>query len=570
MPNPSLLSTLEKVSASATSAEAAPFDWATVHQTVLKFVNPLASEQPIAPPTSSVLLAAMQRLVTIINTVQASPLVVSKGSPSETPKLETLLPYVSEEAYDVLDALRSDLAVATSSQSPLGSDRAPLSLSSSASHSLITIESLIPSLLWQIARSAYSAMHLIEGIRAKCWLPDQGWVSGMLRLVVMLEVEAPTIRWCFDLATGYPAESLLEATAIVQSDESALPIRHTAVDASDDSPSQVKHQLQTILRHLQARVPGLSTFLQGVPIELLQPGADWQGGNLRLHLGFSFSPQADGDEAIPRQPELIEAELMEETLAQTNALQRATATKPTIASLVATHVPVVQPVGRSLRPTTLVRLTDTEALERYTQQTAQQQLEQALSQLCSQQIIEEEEESQLTLIVQAAIAHCAHQPSASGLERLHPMLLMDELVPKLLWSITSSTYDMMQLVGGIPAHVLQPRAHWQQGTLRLLAALHLKAADVDYQLDLSTGRSIEADVPLDLGTIVQTNTTIGSQPTSIATIINQVEQQLHEMMLAYRLLKNGAAIAWLEDVEQDWQSGTMKLSVSLAFVADAR
>lgn len=568
MSNPSLLVTPDEFSASSSPVKVLPFDWARVHQTVLKFVNPLESEQSIVA-SSETLVAAMQRLVAIINTVRSSPLVASKGSPSETLKLETLLPYVSEEAYDVLDALRSDPAVAASRQpwigSEMGSDRAHLS--SSAPPPCLTIESLIPSLLWRIARSAYSAMHLMEGIRAKRWHPEQGWECGMLRLVVMLEVEAPTIRWCFDLATGYPTEPLLESTVIVQSDEFALPIRHTAINASDDSPSQVKYQLHTILRHLQANVPGLATFLQGVPIDLLQPGAAWQVGNLRLHFGFSFSPQAEGDEEIPRQPELIEAELMEETLTQTHALQRATVTKPTIASLLATHVSVVQPAGRSLNPTTLVRLTETEALDHAAQPTERQQFEQNLSQL-HQSLTGDDEETQLTLIVQAAIAHCDAQLGASDLELQHPMLLMDELVPKLLWSITSSTYDMMQLVGGVSAQILQPNTDWQTGTLRLLVALHLKATHVDYQFDLSTGRSIEADVSLDSGTIVQTNMAIGSQPTPITAIIDHLQQQLDEALFAYRLLKNEVAIAWLEDVEQDWQSGTMKLSVSLAFVAN--
>ncbi|MBW4471214.1 MAG: hypothetical protein KME45_12540 [Stenomitos rutilans HA7619-LM2] len=585
MPNPSLLITSDKSSASPTQAEPPLFDWTTVHQTVLKFVNPLSCGQPIAAAVNSeTLLAAMQRLIAIINLARLSPLAAPEGSLSEAHKLETLLPYVSEEAYDVLDALHAERQAVVNSPQPAISHSpqvSPFDLISPLPSPFTTIESLIPSLLWRLARSSYSAMHLIEGIRAKRWLPEQGWVCGMLRLVVMLEVEAPTIRWCFDLATGYPPELMLEPTAIVQSDESALPIRCTTIEASDASPCQVKHQLQAVLRQLQTSVSGLDTFLQGVAIELLQPGIDWQAGDLRLRLGFAFSTQiaqTDGSEESARhpeliEPELIEAELMEETvgLAQNSASQWPTAAKPAIAGLLSkTHVSVVNPVDRLLSPTTLVRLTETEALERYAQETAQQQCEQTLAQLRHQQITCGEKEAHLALIVQAAIDSCEQQLNTSGLELLHPMLLMDELVPNLLWSITSSTHDIMRLVGGISAQVLQPHAHWQRGTLRLLAALHLKATDVDYQLDLSTGRSIESDVvSLSSSTVVQINTAVGSQPTPITAVIDHLQQQLDETMFAYRLLKDGVSITWLEDIEQDWQTGTMKLSISLAFVADA-
>jgi hypothetical protein len=151
------------------------------------------------------------------------------------------------------------------------------------------------------------------------------------------------------------------------------------------------------------------------------------------------------------------------------------------------------------------------------------------------------------------------------------MLLMDELIPKLLWSITSSTYEIMQLVGGLSTQVLQPHATWQQGTLRLLAALHLHTAAVDNTLDLSTGRSVDVDATrLGVGAIVQVNTQGCLQLTSIAILTAHLQQQLYDAVPEYRLLMDGVSIAWLEDVEQDWQSGTMKLSVSLAFIPDVR
>lgn len=559
--------------ASTTQAEDTSFAWDTVHQTVLQFVNPLLRQPPIAAASAENLLVTMQRLVAIINTLRSSPENVSGHSQGAAQTLETLMPYVSEEAYDVLDALREEQQ-AISIQPCAVSGQPEAFCLIPTSHPFITIETLIPSVLWSLARSSFSAMHLIEGIRAKCHQPGLALTGGMLRLVVMLEAETPTVRWCFDLATGYPAEPLLEPTAIVQSDERVLPIRCAAIEASaSDSPCQVQQQLQAVLQQLQAEVPGLKTFLQGVAIQLLQPGAAWQAGNLRLRFGFAFTAQApivSGDEEGYRPPELIEAELMEETVGSPygSTSESATATG-TIASLRSTtQVSVANSAGRSLSPATLMRVTAADTFECYAQRTAQQQ-QQSLLQLRNQQAYCDNENAQLTLIVQSAIAQCNHT-STSSIDLQHPMLLMDELVPKLLWSLTSSTYEIMQLVGGVSAQVLQPNAPWQQGTLRLLAALHLNATDIDCLIDLSTGRSLKAETAtLDRGAIVQTSTLISSQPTPIETVITHVQQQLDEAMIEYRLLKDGVSMAWLEDIEQDWQSGTIKLTVSLAFVPDA-
>ncbi|XGV95322.1 MAG: hypothetical protein ACAF41_21560 [Leptolyngbya sp. BL-A-14] len=580
MPNRSrslLVSPHEAPASSAKPADLPPFAWETVHQTVLQFVNPLACQPLIASPVlSDNLLAPMQRLVAMIETLRSSPLAplenASGTMADDLQRLETLSPYVSEEAYDVLDALREEKRLETTGESTVREpSQMPLSCPPPAAQTLITIDALIPSLLWSLARSSYSTMHLIEGIRSTCSRTGDDWASGMLRLVVMLEAETPTVRWAFDLATGYPAENLLEPTAIVQSDEFALPIR--CVSTNNDSLCQVQHQLQALLRSLQTDVPGLKPLLHGIPVDLLQPGTAWQTGLLRLRFGFTFSAQAlnaSSGEGAYWHPELIEAELMDESigLRPNNASQGSvTAAYGMTDRLSKTQVSVVNPFGRSLRSTTLVRVIDADPLEPYIQSLRQQQLEQGLLHL-QRQSLADDEEAQLALIVQTAIASCDH-PNASGMNLLQPMLLMDELVPKLLWSLTSSTYEIMQLVGGVPAQVLQPGTNWQQGTLRLLAALHLKATDVDYCIDLSTGRSLPVDrTALDSSTIVQTNALASPQPTSIGALTAYLQEQLDAAVAEYRLLNKGISIVWLEDVEQDWQSGTMELSVSLAFVPD--
>ncbi len=569
-------------SSTATQHSETSFTLETVRQTVLKLVNPLC-QPPSVPNLSDAALSAMQRLMEMITTLRSSQPLFLEGVSSLSPDaIATLLPYVSEEAYEVLEALqREEAPVSPNSVSaatppasqnaapqtsdpltPLASTLLASSLSESKLYSFIAIETLIPSLLWRIARSDYSVMHLIEGVRGRCWQSETGWATGMLRLVVMLEVEAPTVRWCFDLATGQPAEGLLESSAIVQSEEQALPLQPSVYTDADndlnDTFCQVEYQLQAILQLLQSETFGLGGFLQGLAIELLQPGAAWQAGKLQLRFGFEFTAQVselDTREERQSYPEPIEAELMEGE----------TEVNGTIA---AAQVSIVKALRQSLSPAALVRASDATLLAPYLQQITRQQLAQSLC-LLQRQFSHTNESEQLITIVQAALLALAHQTSLTGIGLQQPTLLLDELAPKLLWSLTRHTYEMTQLLGGVPAQVLQPGEKWQQGTLRLLAVLQLTAPELDYTLDLSTGRSVPVTVaPLPEDAIVQSSVAaFCQQPTAIATLADHLEQ-LCENSPEQKLLVNGFAVDWLKDVEQDWQSGTMTLNLSLVFFAD--
>ena len=570
-------------SSTATQHSETAFTLETVRQTVLKLVNP-PCQPPSVPNLSDSALSAMQRLMEMITTLRSSqPLFLEGVSLLSPGAIEALLPYVSEEAYDVLEALQREEALVSFNSfsaatppatqnaapqtvadllTPLASTLLSSSPSESKPYSFIAIETLIPSLLWRIARSDYSMMHLIEGVRGRCWQPELGWATGMLRLVVMLEVEAPTVRWCFDLATGQPAEGLLEPSSIIQSEEQALPLQQSvytgAANDLSDTLCQVDYQLQAILQLLQSEPFELRGFLQGLAVELLQPGADWQAGKLQLRFGFEFTAQLldlDTSEAIQSYPEPIEAELMEDE-AQING---------TIATA---QVSIVKALRQSLSLAALVRASNATLLAPYIQQITRQQLAQSLC-LLQRQFSHTNESEQLTTIVQAALLALAHKTRLTGIGLQQPTLLLDELAPKLLWSLTRHTYEMTQLLGGVPAQVLQPGEKWQQGTLRLLAVLKITGSELDYTLDLSTGRSVPATVaPLPEDAIVQSSVAaFCQQPTVIATLVDHLEQ-LCDHSPEQQLLVNGFAVDWLKDVEQDWQSGTMTLSLSLVFFAD--
>ena len=94
-------------------ANSPPFVWDAVHRTVIKFVEPLACQPAVTSPAhAETVVHAMQRLVAIINTLRsAQPSFLERASQnwlSDAQTLEALLPYVSEEAYDVLEAMEAE------------------------------------------------------------------------------------------------------------------------------------------------------------------------------------------------------------------------------------------------------------------------------------------------------------------------------------------------------------------------------------------------------------------------------------------------------------------------------
>lgn len=633
MPKRSQSSTVPPSIHAVATAVSEPLAPDTIRQTVLKVVETgLFRPTSTAPTLAPAIASAMQRLVDMIQALQARAQKRphrEQAASADTPTAdssanafwttEALMPYVSEEAYDVWEALQSQqeydrisqnqdatpgdihqpdaerlsgeeqplpaahndesvTSISACGQQPISPMTAivPRPCYSATSPTFITIDTLIPRLLWGVARSSYHVMHLVEGIRVQCKQPEQAdWVAGMLRLTLILEAEAPTIRWQFDLATGDAPTGMLEPTALIQSDEAALPIKPVAPSKADDLPEtlpcEVKNQLHAILEGLN-RVPEVSVFLHGVTVDLLQPGGSWQTGTLRLRLGFEFIAQERDDRGTlaPAHLELLEAELIDETNDLRHGAVHFTATA--IASVAAKpYVTWMESEPRSLSPATLVRITDAPTLARCTQLAIQQHCGTPLSRLQSQPQADHDVDDQLLAIVKTAITAIPDVTADSHMGLLQPMLLMDELVPKLLWWLTSSTYEIMQLLGGLPAQVLQPNATWQQGTLRLLALLQIKAIDQHFTIDLSTGQAVTAtEIQLSPDAIVQSHAIEWwQQPIQLATLKANLDQQIRLAASSCELLQHPIAIEWLEETAIDWQPGTLQLSFAIALFPDA-
>ncbi|HEY9615582.1 MAG TPA: hypothetical protein V6C64_01985 [Microcoleaceae cyanobacterium] len=527
-----------------------PFDFATVRQTVLKLGQEIVLTQNIRIPTGSTpAIAAMRQLVEVIQQLRSPE---GGWHQDHVPTPAALAPYVSEEAYEVLDALPdSKESRRRATRKAKKSDLAP-------SASLIVLESLIPYLLWCVARTSYSLMQMMEGVPVQL---RQGrmWTSGILRLVVLLEVKAIDLNWQFDLATGRPPGMLLSGNPVIQS-EASLPLQGINSSATQRRSRQrsgwVERQLQELSDHLQLASPMIAPLLNEVAVDLLPPHQEWRSGHLKLSLGLEFTPQ---DLAVSWQwsapvCDLVEGELLE-AVANQSALAHATKVHQV-------PVAVVDWPEQSLA-TTIVRLGNPKHLGRYTNLATQAQLAAAIARL--QTTLKPEPEQRLLQIVQEAYGLA--ETARTSISLLQPDLLMDQLLPKLLWQLTAGSYEIMQLIGGVEARLLQPSYPWQDGSLRLMAVLHLTSPEITWQVDLATGRLVASgELKVKPEAIVQSHLLPSCQyPIQVNDLTAQLQQQIRETAPEVGLLMSKTAIEWLA-AEQEWRSGFLQLDFYLEFL----
>lgn len=547
-----------------------------IRQTGLKFFDrswfSAGSDRPLPAAHT---LAAMEQLVAIIHQLRltagaadASPIAHWHPELPLTP--EALLPYVSEEVYEVLDALQTTEAPAAN-PSPL----------------FTTVDALISYLLWGVARSAYPVMRLIEGIRARHYRARQTWGTGMLRLVVMLEAVTPTAGWCLDLVMGCPPGQLLANEDWLQSEQPILPVMQSPSAAlmpdlpHRDRPAgnQVGILLEEFQQSILEEMPALQSLFSGVSVDLLQPGQPWQAGQLQLKLGFQFMDQ--DLTAIPLQPppafaDLIDAELLEADPATQN-LPVQDAIKGTVLSPL-TRVSVVELPRQIPRPGTLIRLVDPAILKAASQSIIQPPLAQSIWRLQQLPIDRNTDQGLLPVVCEAwrAIDRATYRIN-STLELWQSDWLLEELVPNLLWQITRSSYEITQLMGGIEVAALQPGQDWQQGTLRLMVALQIQSTKLQCMIDLTTGRLIHPETrrlhpetlcQLSLRSDLSEDFTFSWQsPVQAETVIRHLHHRICDFTPEIGQFMDTTPIEWLE-VDQDWQPGTMKLSLNLELMPD--
>ncbi len=510
------------------------------------------------PVTPEDALLAMQQLVELIQKLRSPEQNLALHHPL-TP--ETLIPYISDEAYDLLELLQTSPLV-RSSQETRPSDP-------------VLIAALIPKLLWCTARSSYPIMQLVEGIQAQVSQASSLWTPGILRLAVILEIRTEDENWCLDLAMGCPPQPLIDQSYQIQTEEGNC-LSHVLVDdgvwqeQADQSGVWLNYQLQALTESLLSTTPILQAWMSGLAVDLLIPGHPWRSGELQLKLGLTFTPYESDKLLLTSQSALsnpIEAEFMEETNSEAEGSNSSgypfhTANAPLMS------VAVVEMPMFTLMATTLVRLTDPAALEIFSQLVTQQALAKSINLVYQLELSSSTSESLHQIVRQAyRISALTLHAASSSFCLLQPELLMDELVPKLLWHITRSSYLNMQWISGVPATVLQPDADWKPGILRLVFVLELETSEEQWFVDLATGRlGTDETSRLTSSAIAHIQTSsVFPEPIPVEQLQSQLVYSVQTAAPEIAQLLQGVEMEWLSS-SHDWHPGILKLHASLEFV----
>ncbi|MGK7905530.1 MAG: hypothetical protein AB4352_29815 [Hormoscilla sp.] len=511
-----------------------------------------SSDRPRDYPPGEAVQSAMARLVQIVSELR-SP---ASGWPAGVPQTpENLLPYVAEEAYGVLNAFTSSqISVETAphidlswapSQSPdppkpplkrgasgsppfpkggFGGDPAttnadhtgpdlPGSLLSSQSP-YILIEGLTFRLLWYVAITSYELMQLMGGIKARILSPGEQWQTGILRLAVILAAEASDINWSLDLVTSQPAKTSLKPDCLIQ-----LPARETS-----ETLSNFTHRL---LQQIQATTPEVKIFAETARVDLLQPGKNWRQAEIKLKLDWEFiadDPFAIGDDI-------------------------------------------------STRGDRTIKFADPTAIEVYSQSILTWELSTAVEMVQSIYYrrhslgdAPHKTRSLLLKFTETAVAlvnRCMENPLYLTWGR---EIQLDKWIPHLLWQLTGSSYDIMRLLGGVKAYILQPEWGWCLGTLRLLAVLNINPS---LQLDLATGEPVKPSFfwLMSDGIIELAESGLSKEPEQVGDLLTKLLDQVQATTPTLKPFLDGTPIELLT-ADKNWQPGLLQLSIDLEFIPE--
>ncbi|MGC9526321.1 MAG: hypothetical protein ACP5D7_12360 [Limnospira sp.] len=404
------------------------------NQTLLKLPGARTLLSKPEDQVSPALTDSLEKLVELIANLR-SP---GGGLPSDPPQTPAhLLPYVTEEMGDILNALEDE-----KSRPQPAPPRPP--------SEIIPLNDLLPLLLWHLARSAEDTLRLLTGIEAKVTSADGTWNRGILRLIAALTLKTPQTQYQIDIATRHPPQFNLPASGKVQS-----------VDCRCcQYPIDTQSLLERLQNTIDKRCPAIAE-LPSQPVTLLWPGQNWQVGQLSLILGLEFLASSPSfDDTFESSPlEMID-------------------TSPQLAPMALLS--------------SQLKLTDTVVLSRYIRESIRQQLAMPLKQLFlgkHESLSEISVEALNRFLLPAAWDFAGRVYSglpAPATPWNPPQLNLGRLTSKLLWHMVQSDRAIARLIGGISARVLQPGHRWERGTVRLVAILNADFTGSHWEIDITT------------------------------------------------------------------------------------
>lgn len=448
--------------------------------------------------------AAMQRLVKRIAQLRTS---YSNLEPSP----QALVDHVTQEAQEVLDQIEQGHI--TSDSTGANKDSTDRDSTNTDVQTIQYLRALAPRLLWQVAQSTHEAVHLLEGVMVQACHDGQTRQTGVLRLEVILELQAEGYGYAFDLVTFQPAAPALPDDCHIQFLQENLLGQSTSAAIL----------LQQLTNQICTTEPTLTQFLAGFAAGWLLPQQDWQTGLVRLHFGLEFIP-------VP---------------------ERATADRP---------------------PQLAIKFTQSVWLEQHITNAVEHQLIQILQRHAAPIQPNTSSAERLTAIVQqgcAAIDGLQYSLTLASRTFAQQTLPMDAFMLRLLWGINRTAYEVMQLTSGIRVSLLQPQHNWATGNLRFVIHLMIRTPEQDQLFDLaqrSLGFSISAPVPT---SIVQSEEHCWCfQPIELSHLEAILWQQIQQGAPEICLLQSGVEVSVSTDATQ--QLGVIQLKTAFEFTPDYR
>jgi hypothetical protein len=447
-----------------------------------------SSQPALLSPT---VMAAMERLVSLVMQLRGS---AKDWLNDAAPSPKILLPYVLDEAQDVLDAVRSqkqkhltpleqidhqkiDHQEIESGEIESGeiesgetqnffAQLAP-GLDTLVWQNHLWLNTLTPWLLWSIARCSVDTMKLLEGRIAQVTLPGHPWQSGILRLVPIVAIQTPAFSYCVDLATAQQVPESLPDDRLIQ-----------LMGEFCQHPTFVKAFMGQLTQEIQTTTPAIVPFFQGFPVRLLIPGHPWQTGSVQLRLAFEFVSTADSQ--LPNVSIVPPAV----TLAWTNS--------------------------------TWTQMYDQQIHQHYRQTYLHQLKHLHTSPIDSNVFL-----AQLVTDAYHITDRLTQSWTIASRQLTAQSWQIDRLITRLMWCCLHSAYEVMQLMTGIEATVLQPQNQVHSGLLQFRLILSIQIADTIWQWDIMTGQpcapTLSAITAVTTSTTTSTTTSETSSKTPSAT-----------------------------------------------------
>ena len=460
----------------------------TAHQLLQGICWPQDGEvSAIAPALPPAVQTKIDALGHVLQTLRAA----DSGWPADQPQTpETLLPYVTDEVEELLEALHAAAPVAVEPAPPVPTPQ--------------PIADLSTTWLWAIAASLPTAMQLLEGVAASS--RDQPAAYGV-RLVPLLKLQPAGLDYTLDLATQVLLPHLQEfaPTALIQLlDEPTAPIATAAA-----LTRQIREQSIAL-------APALRSWYEGIKVHLCLPGMPWGTAQARLELQLvPLTVQAAPSlAAIGATADHAEAR----GLPTVRVWQAAPLSAPVTTDTPASSAPTDAPMG-SLDAE--LSFTDIPRFEPALQATHRLDIHQLVNdrwrahpELTSGALLE--------TVMEAITA-----TEAGGLTIAQSPIALAALCTQVKWLWIRASPTQVALMGGLPARRLRSGQGWQAGTVKSQGQLIFHTPDRPLtRLDVATKAWTIAAPHLQPDDLLQI--TAGAADLPIVGQVNQLTQAVNQ------------------------------------------